>query len=246
MIQWKKAAFAGAALIGSAAGLSGPAHADDSSPAHADQLPIDFSGGVTFLSDYRLRGASLSDTEPVIQGSVEASVPVSENVSLFAGIWGSSLDKDAGAGAMETDLYGGIQGKFGDVSVRARYLRLVFHDANGIDFDQFEIGVSAPVGPLTMGLGSVHDEYNGGGHSTYVYTNASYAIPDTGITVNGLIGYEDGSTWDDKVNWQLGASYTHGPFVLGANYIDTNRYSPTSDGENRAGSTVVFFVGGRF
>jgi predicted porin len=147
---------------------------------------------------------------------------------------------------METDLYAGAQAKFGDVSVRARYLRLVFHDAENIDFDQFEIGLSAPVGPLNWGVGSVHDEYNGGGHSTYVYTSAAYPISDTGITVKGLVGYEDGTGWDDKVNWSLGASYSTGPFVIGVDYIDTNKFSPTSDGDNRAGATAVFYVGGRF
>ncbi|OCC22413.1 hypothetical protein MB02_17030 [Croceicoccus estronivorus] len=238
MILWKKASLVGAALVTGATAMAGP--------ALADELPVKITGGVTFLTDYRLRGASLSDTEPVIQGSVEASVPLSEQVSVFAGVWGSSLDKDAGAGSMETDLYAGLQGSFGDVSVRARYLRLVFHDAKDIDFDQFEVGLSAPVGPFSIGVGGVHDEYNGGGHSTYVYSSASYPIADTGFAVKGLVGYEDGTNWDDKVNWSLGLSYSKGPFVVGADYIDTNRFSAASDGKNRAGGTVVAYVGGRF
>ena len=238
MNQWKKASLTGAAIIAGMMSLSGA--------AQADEMPVKVSGGVTFLNDYRLRGASLSDTKPVIQGVVEAAVPVNDKVSLFAGIWASSLDKDAGAGAMETDLYAGAQGNIGDVSVRARYLRLVFHDAENLDFDQFEIGLSAPVGPLTWGLGSVHDEYNGGGHSTYVYSSASYPISDTGFALKGLVGYEDGTGWDNKVNWSLGASYSSGAFVMGADYIDTNKFSPASDGDNRAGATVVFYVGGRF
>lgn len=215
-------------------------------PAFAEEAPVSFSGNVGFYTDYRLRGASLSDTQPVIQGVVEATVPVSENFSLFAGVWGSSLDKDAGAGAMETDLYAGAQGKIGDVSVRARYLRLVFHDASGIDFDQFEVGLSAPAGPVTLGLGGVHDEYNGGGHSTYVYSSVSAPIADTGISAKALIGYEDGTNWNDKINWQLGASYSTGNFFLGADYIDTNKFSAASDGDNRAGATVVGYVGLRF
>lgn len=224
----------GAALM--APTLAGAAKAD----------PINFSGGATFLTDYRLRGASLSDKQPVVQGLVEASAPVSENLYLFAGIWGSSLDKDAGAGAMETDFYGGVGGKIGGASWRARYLRLVFHDASNIDFDQFEVGVTAPIGPVTAGLGSVHDEYNGGGHSTYVYTSAAYSIPDTGIAVKGLVGYEDGTNWKNKVNWSLGAFYTHKAVTFGANYIDTNKFSPNSKGDNRAGGTVVFSVGASF
>lgn len=214
--------------------------------AMAQDEPVSVSGNVGFYSDYRLRGASLSDRQPVIQGGVEASAAVTEKISLFAGVWGSSLDKDAGAGAMETDLYVGAQGKIGDATLRARYLRLVFHDADNIDFDQFEIGLSAPVGPATLGVGSVHDAYNGGGHSTYVYSSASAPIASTGITAKALVGYEDGTNWDSKVNWQLGASYAAGKFVVGADYVDTNATSPASSGKNRAGSTVVGYVSMNF
>jgi uncharacterized protein (TIGR02001 family) len=225
------------------AGLSAPARADDDA---VNDPAIKFSGGVTFLTDYRLRGASLSDKKPVIQGVVVADVPINDTFSLYGGVWGSSLDKDAGAGAMETDLYAGVQAKFDKVTVKARYLRLVFHDVKDLDFDQFEGSVAFPAGPLGMTVGSVHDEYNGGGHSTYGYARAGYAIPDTGVGLSGLIGYEDGSNWKSKVNWGLGATYTTGPVTFGAQYIDTNKFSPTSRGTNRAGSTVVFSVGGAF
>lgn len=239
MHKWKQAALTGVLVAGAIAGAATPAMADD-------ELPFNFSGGVTFLNDYRLRGASLSDTKPVIQGSVEVGVPLGENISAFAGIWGSSLDKDAGAGAMETDLYAGMQGKVGDVKLRARYLRLVFHDVKDLDFDQFEVGMSAPVGPLTWSLGSVHDEYNGGGHSTYVYTAAAYPIGKTGFSTKALVGYEDGSNWHNKINWSLGVSYSKGPFLIGVDYIDTNKFSPASDGDNRAGATAVGYIGARF
>jgi conserved hypothetical protein, proteobacterial len=237
MKHLRKIALAGAALAGGLTGLSGQAHAEG---------VVKFSGGAGFYTDYRLRGASLSDTKPVIQGVVEAEVPLNDTFSVYGGIWGSSLDKDAGAGAMETDFYAGIKAKVGDVTMKARYLRLVFHDANDIDFDQFEVGVSAPVGPVSLGVGAVHDEYNGGGHSTYVYTSAGYKIADTGIGLNALVGYEDGTGWDDKVNWQLGATYTTGPVTFGAAYIDTNKFSANSYGKNRAGSTVVGSISAAF
>lgn len=236
MTHWNKAALAVAAMAGCMTGLSAPAHAEN----------VVISGGVTLLTDYRLRGASLSDTQPVIQGVVQADVPLNDTISLYGGVWASSLDKDAGAGAMETDLYIGAKANVGNVALRARYLRLVFHDANNIDFDQFEVGANVPVGNLTLGAGAVHDEYNGGGHSTYGYVSAGYSIPDTGVGLNGLVGYEDGSNWDSKVNWGLGATYTTGPVTFGAQYIDTNKFAPASNGKNRAGSTVVFSVGGKF
>lgn len=238
MTKWKMASFAGAAACAAMMGFA--------AQARAQAEPIVFSGGVTLLTDYRLRGASLSDTKPVIQGVVAADVPLGDTFSLWGGIWASSLDKDAGAGAMETDLFIGAKAKLGDVSLRARYLRLVFQDAEDIDFDQFEIGANVPAGSVLLGAGAIHDEYNGGGHSTYGYLSAGYKIEDSGIGLSGLIGYEDGTGWDDKVNWSLGATYTTGPVTFGATYIDTNKYAPASDGDNRAGGTVVFSVGGAF
>lgn len=235
MREWTKAAIVGAAL----AAIAGPgtAWADDG---------LVFSGGATLLTDYRLRGASLSDRKPVLQGVVQADLPINETFSLYGGIWASSLDKDAGAGAMETDLFIGAKAKLGKVALRARYLRLVFHDVKNLDFDQFEVGANVPAGDLMLGAGAIRDEYNGGGHSTYGYVSAGYKISDTGLGVNGVLGYEDGTGWDSKVNWGLGATYTTGPVTFGAQYIDTNKFSPTSRGTNRAGSTVVFSVGGSF
>lgn len=238
MKRWKPIAL-GLALSAAATSLSAPAFADDA-------LPFTFNGGVTFLNDYRLRGASLSDTKPVIQGSVEAGVPIAENVSAFVGVWGSSLDKDAGAGSMETDLYAGLQGTVSGVKVRARYLRLVFHDARNIDFDQYEVGISGPVGPVILAAGAIHDEYHFTGHSTYGYTSATLPIARTGFAVKGLVGYEDGTRWNSKVNWSLGASFARGNFLIGADYIDTNKFSAASNGDNRAGATVVGYIGARF
>lgn len=239
MKHCKQALLAGLAFAAAATGFAAPALADD-------DLPFTYNGGVTFLTDYRLRGASLSDTKPVIQGSVEAGVPITEGVSAFAGVWGSSLDKDAGAGAMETDLYAGLQGTFSGVKIRARYLRLVFHDVKNLDFNQYEGGISAPAGPVTLAAGVIHDEYHFTGHSTYVYSSATLPIGKTGLGVKGLIGYEDGTRWHNKVNWQLGASYAKGHFLAGVDYIDTNKFSPDSHGDNRAGATVLAYIGARF
>ena len=236
MNHWTKALLVGGAFTAALSGAASQAHAEG----------VVFSGGATVLTDYRLRGASLSDRKPVLQGVVQADLPLNETISLYGGIWASSLDKDAGAGAMETDLFIGAKANLGKVALRARYLRLVFHDVKDLDFDQFEVGANVPVGDLTLGTGAIRDEYNGGGHSTYGYVSAGYAISDTGFGVNGVLGYEDGTNWDSKVNWGLGATYTTGPVTFGAQYIDTNKFSPTSRGTNRAGSTVVFSVGGKF
>lgn len=218
---------AGAALLVASAGA-----------AHAEMKT---SASIGAFSDYRLRGMSLSDKTAVMQGSIEASVPLSDSVSVFAGLWGSSLDKDAGAGALEADLYGGVAVTTGDISWKATYLRIVFPDDSpaDIDFDQYAASVSFPLGPIAGTLGVVHDEYNGGTQSTYVYASGGYTIPDTPVALKATLGFEDGDPFNEKWNWGLGASYTYKAVTFGVEYIDTDTKTLSATGKDLTDSTVV-------
>jgi uncharacterized protein (TIGR02001 family) len=216
------------------------------SMAGAAQAEVTTAATVGVFSDYRLRGVSLSDRKPVLQGSLEAGLPINEAISIYAGVWASSLDKDAGFGASETDWYGGAKGTVGKVGWSAKYLRLVYYDAKGLDFDQYAAEVTFPVGPIGGAVGMVHDEYTPG-HSTYLYGSASYAFPDTPFAMKGTLGYEDGSGYNDKINWGLGATYTYQKLAFGLEYQDTNRTVPSSNGKhNLAGSTAVFSITSAF
>jgi uncharacterized protein (TIGR02001 family) len=214
--------------------------------AHAEEIKTSASIGA--FSDYRLRGISLSNETPVIQGSLDASYKINETFGVFVGAWGSSLDKDAGAaGALEADLYFGATADFGDVDVKATYLRILFPDADPFDtdFDQYALAVNFPVGPVGGTVGVVHDEYKGGLSSTYYYVSGAYAFPDTGFAVKGSLGYEDGDTFKEKTNWGLGASYTYKTLTFGAEYIDTDQELIVA-GEDMADSTVVLSITSAF
>src|SRR3546814_12658525 len=77
-----------------AAGAAAPTAGSIQAQAQdAGSEPVILTGGVTFLTDYRLRGASLSDNKPVIQGGVSAKIPVAGAFSNYGGSWGSSLDQ---------------------------------------------------------------------------------------------------------------------------------------------------------
>ncbi|MDP3175918.1 MAG: TorF family putative porin [Phenylobacterium sp.] len=206
--------------------------------AHAE---VKTSASIGAYSDYRLRGMSLSDKTAVMQGSIEASVPLSDNVSIFAGLWGSSLDKEAGAGALEADLYGGVAVTTGDLSWKATYLRIVFPDDSpaDIDFDQYAASVSFPLGPVGGTVGVVHDEYNGGTQSTYVYGSGSYTVPDTPLSLKATLGYEDGDPFDGKWNWGLGVGYTYKAVTFGLEYIDTDTQTIAATVKDLTDSTVV-------
>ncbi len=216
-----------------------------SAVAGAAQAEVTTAGSIGLYTDYRLRGVSLSDKAGVMQGSLEFGLPVSENLSLFAGVWGSSLDEDAGYGALETDWYIGAKGSAGDIGWSAKYLRLVYYDATGLDFDQFAGEVTFPVGPVSGAVGVVYDSYTPG-DSTYLYAAAGYAFPDTPFSVKGTLGYEDGTFFDDKINWGLAATYTYDKFAFSLEYIDTDTKTLTSSGDNLSGSTVVFSLSSAF
>jgi len=213
--------------------------------ASAAQAEITTAASVGVYTDYRLRGVSLSDKEGVLQGSVEGGVPINENFSLFAGVWASSLDTQAGFGAVETDWYVGAKGKVGDIGWSAKYLRLVYYDADGLDFDQFAGEVTFPVGPISGAVGVVYDSYTPG-DSTYLYATAGYAFPETPFAVKATLGYEDGTFYNNKMNWGLGVTYTYKSITLGAEYIDTNRKVLTSTGKDLGDSTVVFSISSAF
>lgn len=214
------------------------------SAAHAE---VYTAGSVGGFSDYRLRGVSLSEKNPVIQGSLEIGASVTENVSVFAGVWASSLDVDAagGFGSLETDFYVGAKGTSGDFGWSAKYLRLVYTDGVG-DFDQYAVEGTYPIGPLGGALGVVYDDYGVGGESTYVYTSLGYTFPDTPFAVKAGVGYEDGTYYDGKVNWSLGATYTFKKLVFGLEYIDTNEDLNGPSAKDIGGSTAVFSISSSF
>src|SRR4051812_21759835 len=94
--------------------------------AGAAQAEVTTSGMVGAFSDYRLRGQSLSNLTPVMQGDMEIATDLAPGVKAFAGVWGSSLDKEAGAGALEVDLYGGLSGTVGGFDWKTTYLKIKF------------------------------------------------------------------------------------------------------------------------
>lgn len=226
---------AGASMIALGA-LGGAAHAE-----------VAFTGNVGFYSDYRLRGVSQTDGNLAIQGAIEAAVPLGESVTLFGGVWASSLDKDVGFGGLETDIYAGLKGKLGDLGWSAKYLRLVYVDQSDVDFDQYAAEVTYPIGPIGASLGVVHDEYNGGGDSTYIYGGGSYTFKDTPLSVRAQLGYEDGTFYNEKWNWDIGATYTYKQVSLSLDYIgvDQSVYFPGLS-DDQAGDTVVVAVTAAF
>lgn len=206
--------------------------------AGAAQAEVTTSGMIGAYSDYRLRGVSLSNMTPVMQGDMEIAADLSPSVKAFAGVWGSSQDKEAGAGALEVDLYGGLSGKAGGFDWKTTYLKIKFPDEPSVDFDQYNASIGHALGPMSGTLGVVHDDY-GRTESTYYYGTVGMPIPKTPLAVSATYGFEDGDVVDSKSNWDIGVTASYQKFKLGLDYIDTNKTILNQSGKNRAGSTVL-------
>ncbi|MDB5437752.1 MAG: hypothetical protein JWM33_179 [Caulobacteraceae bacterium] len=206
--------------------------------AGAAQAEVTTSGMIGAFSDYRLRGQSLSNLTPVMQGDMEIATDLAPGLKAFAGVWGSSLDKEAGAGALEVDLYGGLSGSAAGFDWKTTYLKIKFPDQPTIDFDQYNASVGHALGPMSGTLGVVHDDY-GKTDSTYYYGTVGLPIPKTPLALSATYGLEDGDTWDSKSSWGLGATATYQKFKLGLEYIDTNKDLLNASGKNLTGATVL-------
>jgi uncharacterized protein (TIGR02001 family) len=195
--------------------------------------PLDISANIGLYSDYRFRGVSLNEEDIAIQGGVDLSYAVSDNVSLYVGNWNSTLEDDVGYGDTEVDLYGGITGSAGNVGWKLGGIAYLYPDASGVDYYELQAEVNGEVGPATLAAGVfIAPSQSNFGSKTgkYFYTNASYGIPDTPITLKATLGHEDNAFFNNKLDWSLGASFGWKVFTFGVAYIDSNRTALYAEG----------------
>ena len=241
-----------AAVVASAAptfAQSADAGSAAQEPAAASGLDLKFSGGVTFSSDYVARGFSLNDRQGVVQGFIEGAIPLTDKINLVGGVWASSLDKDVQRGGSEVDPYVGLTGDLGEgKSWRVAYWRVTFPDAPvEQDFNEYIASYTFPVGPVSTTLFALYDDYDVG-DSLFMTVTGVYPIANTPFSIKGVVGYEDGINWDDKVNWSIGGLYDYRGVTFSLSYVDTNRFLAKSNdpAENVADGNVVFAVSKSF
>lgn len=190
-------------------------------PAYAQGNALELSGGATLVSDYRFRGVSLSQEDVAIQGTLNANYG-----GFYVGTWGSSIEQFNGA-ETEIDVYGGYSFDLDGVSLSAGVIGYLYPGGTGTDYFEVNGSVGFSLGDigLTVGANYAPDQDNiGDQDNIYVFTSASYSIPETPFSLNGTIGYEDGAFGDNKVDWLIGGSYSYQQFSLGVSYVDTNDF----------------------
>lgn len=218
----KKILF-GAAFL-AAAVLAAPAIAADPS--------VTLSVGA--VSDYTFRGISQTDGEPAVQGGAELSLPTSDWLSIYAGVWGSSVDFNNGTTA-EVDAYGGFRGTFDKLGVDLGFIRYFYTgNANGsLDFTEYKAAASYDLGYVLPSTAIYYspDYTLNSGNSVYYTAGVSVPIPLTEFSpaIRANVGRQHidnnaafGITEDSYIDWNIGLFASYWGFTAGVQYVDTN------------------------
>ena len=246
--------LAAAFVLSSALVAVVPAYAqDETDPPSA----IEVSGNVAIVSDYRVRGVSLSGGDPAIHGGID----LTHESGFYVGTWASSID-DGGTdllGDVELDLYAGWSGDVSDgVSVDVGLLYYMYPTGDlGGDTDYFEpyASVGFTLGPAEATVGAAYafdQDALGDNDNLYLYTDFGVGVPNTPISLSAHLGYTDGvlappllagSGDDSGLDWSIGATATVlGGLELGVSYVGVE--GPAIDGF--ADDTVVATLGMSF
>ena len=211
-----------------------------------DTGPLDVSANIGVYSDYRFRGVSLNLEDVAVQGGVDLSYAVSDSVSLYVGNWNSNLNKNAGYGNTEVDLYGGATGSIGGAGWKLGAVGYFYPNQSNVDYYEIQAELNGTVGPVTLAGGTfIAPKQVNYGNKTgkYFYTNASIGIPNTPVTLKASLGHEDNAFFNNKLDWSLGASVSWKILTFGVAYIDSNKSVPYTQGghlRDAADGTFVF------
>lgn len=272
-------------LLALSAALAGVLSANAAAAQDTDPpKPITVSGSVGIVSDYRFRGVSQSDETVAVQGGIT----VTHESGVYVSFWGSNLAGwgTFGGANLETDLVAGVKVPVGggalDVGGTYYWYPAGFPDTNFFEAYAKLSGTAGPVNllagvayaPSQKALGQwynngasaaagVYDNPGDKGDNLYLWGDVSTAVPDTGLTVKGHVGYSEGNRGlgpfatsvaptGKYVDWLVGADYAipTTPLTLSVAYIDTDisdaegaylrpAFSNTRNGDSIADGKVV-------
>ena len=156
------------------------------------------SANVSFASDYIWRGMTQTDG-PAMSGGFDYAA----ESGFYAGIWGSNVNFNDGAGS-ELDYYFGYGFEVGGVGVDLGYVAFDYPENNtGLDFEEVVIGLSMGDLGFTFALGQ---------DSAPDYTEISYAFGDFGFSYGEYDDYGD--------NFGISYGFSCGSYDCGLAYSD--------------------------
>jgi len=224
------------ACVGACVLLAGGGHGATASAQETDPpAPFEVSANIGVVSDYRFRGISYSDRKPAIQGGID----VSHETGLFTGTWITTLSDNGGAN-LEVDLYGGYAGSAAGLTYSGTVFYYVYPGVDGWNYWELQGTVGKTLGPATLQLqvNWVPDQVSYPGDTIYLGAGLDVGVPDTPVSLRAAIGRETGG-YDNKWDWELGASYAMGPLTASVSYIDTNYAGINEAGRNARGGVVL-------
>lgn len=215
------------AALGLAAFAAAPAFAQDAAPTPspaASEEPagdggFDLSATLTFASDYRFRGVSLTSRAPAGQASIDVSYH-----GFYAGVWTSNIARFANTHD-ELDVYAGYGGEVHGFNYQVGAIAYLYPGGDGTGNIVEATGeFSYTLGPATARLkvNYAPDQHNLAGDNLYLSTDLRVAIPTTPVTAFAQLGRERGSFYGGKADWSFGAEYTDGPFTASLGWFDTD------------------------
>lgn len=204
-------------------------------PAIAADHPIGVAVNAGVVSDYRFRGISQSDKDPAVQAGAEATLGVNDWLTIYAGLWGSSVDFNNGTDA-EIDAYGGFRGTFDKLGLDLGFIRYIYTGTGSTDsenFTELKAGVSYDFGYVLPSAAIYYSQDYFGNSGDAVYYTAGVAIPipvtDFSPTIKANIGQQHidiparfGITKDKYIDYNIGLFATYWGFTAGIQYVDTN------------------------
>ena len=156
------------------------------------------SANVSFASDYIWRGMTQTDG-PAMSGGFDYEA----ESGFYAGIWGSNVNFNDGAGS-ELDYYFGYGFEVNGIGVDLGYVAFDYPENNtGLDFEEVVLGLSMGDLGLTFALGQ---------DGAPDYTEVSYAFGAVGVSYGEYDDYGD--------NIAISYGFTCGNYDCGFAYTD--------------------------
>ncbi|MBK5910855.1 hypothetical protein CCR85_05025 [Rhodothalassium salexigens] len=203
----------------------GAALAEPAAPVAVEVDSWSWTATAALVSDYRYRGTSFSDRDPVVQGSLQ----VAHRSGVYAGLGTTTLASYGGSN-VEVDAFAGYGTEAAGFTWDIGYLGILFVGSPGqsLNFHEVYGSVSRTIGPVDVTLLSINyapaQNGLGGQEGVYATTGAAYSLPALPLTVSAKLGFEDGAFGTNKVDWSLALDYAPLPYLSATiEYVDTNK-----------------------
>jgi uncharacterized protein (TIGR02001 family) len=205
------------------------AYAQDAAAAAPPAPDWTLAGYLQAQSDYRFRGLTQSDRNPVPQATLNLTGPN----GFYVGTWVSQINWQLNGinenPSIEWDIYGGKHFDLGSTDLNVEAYEYAYPDANvgkggpAASFFEGIFTLSHTFGPLALdAVYAISPQFSGGnGTGNYIEGQAILALTDW-LTVSTNIGHQ----WVEKAptdytHADVGFTATWKQFVLDARYVST-------------------------